>query len=45
MDVVEESLMKIVIFKIWISNFLKGVESVYVFEEFVQIVIIHLRNW
>jgi hypothetical protein len=34
MDVAEENIMKILIFKIWILNFLKGAESVYVFEEY-----------
>jgi len=45
MNVVEESKMKILIFKIWILNFLKGAASVYVFEEYFQMVIIRIRDW
>jgi hypothetical protein len=36
--------MKIIIFKIGLLNFLKGAESLFVFEEFIQIVIIRIRN-
>jgi len=45
MNVVEENITKILIFKIWILNFLKGAESLYVFEEYFQMVIIRIRNW
>lgn len=47
MNVVEENLMKSVIFKIGILDFLKGAESLFVFEEYIQIVIIrrHNRHW